>query len=432
MKKRLFTALTGLFVPFFVAGSVVTSGAEVSALSKADSMAQWQSAFDKASELTLSHAHLAFAGYYNNEVKGGDAEQEMRLWKLIFQVAELKKDKNSVCENIAADELQNTLEVASSRQLLLDGLSRSRPQYKGSFSELHQGELWYQHWLRTWLQDDVSYEQLESIAMGELEDAALRRAKLASSALPTNLTEIAGTDTKAIVAAYRQRERLVYQNISQVLGFDFRVEDVNIVKSDFPKSFPAPGIYNPDTRSFIYHLHGDTLPVKQMDWLFLHEAVPGHHLFSLIPESQLKCPQFTGLPGATVFTEGWAAYMENLGQELGLYQDRSSIEYALDWQELRAVRVLLDIGIHAKGWSDEQAIALWMEHIPEQKGIMLREINRIRRWPVQVSTYVYGKAMIKNKIAQLKSDDPDKTLADIHRDILSHANFSIRALKFIQ
>ena len=379
-------------------------------------------------QLSLHRTEMDFSNYFKRLKNDNVGRQSALVNKLSRQVATLSDTAHNYCDKVALDTFEFDLQLADTRLRLVAQLDASSPYYQGSFSTLHNGDQWYAHWLQSWLHSDVSLQQLETIAFSELSDASARRILLEQGELGENHIELDGDDRQAIIAAFKQREKTVYQHSGRVLGTAFKATDVNITKSTLPKSFPAPGIYDDSTQSFIYHLHGDTLPVKQMDWLFLHEAVPGHHFFRQYARNSVKCPSYKGRQGTTLFTEGWAAYVETLGHELGLYTDRTSAEYALDWQELRAVRVLLDIGIHAKGWDDDRARKVWMKHIPDQQHIMQREIDRIRRWPVQVITYVYGKAMIMQTIAEIQSRSPDTTLAQIHNDILSLSNFSLRAL----
>ena len=385
----------------------------------------------QASKLSLHRTEMEFADYFK-QLKNSRFKQQSKLVEnLSAQLVSVSDSSISWCDKVALDNIQYTLQLANSRLELLGRLPATSPDYQGSFSKLYEGDKWYAHWLQSWLHADVTVAELEAIALSELADAKARRAQLSSSELSGSFIELDGDDNAAIVSAYRQREQTVYQRSEQVFGVTFAAKAVNITKSNLPKSFPAPGIYDPATQAFIYHLHGDTLPVKQMDWLFLHEAVPGHHFFSEYAQHAVICPSYKIRQGTTLFTEGWAAYVETLGHQLGLFTDRTSAEYALDWQELRAVRVLIDIGIHTQGWDDSKAQDLWMSHIPEQKDIMVREINRIRRWPVQVITYVYGKAKIMQTIAEIMSRSPETSLADIHRDILNISNFSLRAMDYI-
>ena len=119
------------------------------------------------------------------------------------------------------------------------------------------------------------------------------------------------------------------------------------------------------------------------------------------------------MPLPFVSTEGWAAYVELLGEELGVFNHPHSRLYASEWRVLRALRVLIDIGLHYDGWSEQQAQQLWMQYLPEQPDIMLREIKRIQNWPVQVITYVYGKYRIEQALAQIRNTFPQLTEKDI-------------------
>ncbi|MDF2177482.1 DUF885 family protein [Aliiglaciecola sp. CAU 1673] len=380
--------------------------------------------------LNIHRVELDFAAILQQQASTDQSHQQRLLATLSKQFGESVQQSSTLsqCETLATSEIRFVLALAQSRLQLLDALPSSSVQYKGSFSQFVDGNNWYRHWLRSWLHADVPLDELESIALSELDDARRKREQLAESDLPEDHSVIKGDDADSIVRAFKQREVTVYQHLPQVLATAYQAPKVTIVKSGLPKDFPAPGIYNAATQQFIYHLHDDNLPAKHLDWLFLHEGVPGHHYQSQFLQNNAQCPDFLGLQGALVFAEGWAAYIETLGSELGLFIDQSSAHYALDWQALRAVRVLIDIGIHAKGWDNERAEKEWLTHIPEQKSVMAREINRIRRWPAQVITYVYGKAMILQTIDIMQQRYPDKSLADIHQEILSLSNFSLKAL----
>jgi len=120
----------------------------------------------------------------------------------------------------------------------------------------------------------------------------------------------------------------------------------------------------------------------------------------------------------SVYLEGWAAYVEELGEEMGLYRTLYDLMGKHEWNLVRSVRVVLDVGLNYKGWSDEKALAFWKTNINNQEDIAMREINRMRRWPVQVITYKYGAARIleKRRAAKLKGGF---NLKDFHQEILS-------------
>lgn len=379
------------------------------------------------SKLNIVRPQLDFAPMWQTISQRQAPIKHENISVISKKIQQLNEQSGSLtfCQQARLTDIEFQLSLQQEKAELIKTLPSPVPTYQGSFFNLPNGRAWYLHWIKYWLQTDVTIEELQTIAKSELVDAAKRKASLANVNLPVNNQYFSSDEKTKIIEAFKLRERKVYQNLPTFIAGDYKASAINIVESNLPKSFPAPGIYNPSNQSFIYHLQSESLPKAHMDWLFLHEAVPGHHYQSQWAINNAKC---SGRAASYTFTEGWAAYTELFGQELGLFSDKSSINYALDWQALRAVRVLIDIGIHYFGWSDEQARSLWLEYIPEQQAIMQREIDRIRNWPVQVITYVYGKAMIQQAVKQIELIQPKATLPEVHANILSLSNLSLKVL----
>ena len=354
-------------------------------------------------------------------------EKLTRLEKRLqaFATSEASTD---VCQHLITAEMAFTTKRAIERQALLATLPTDRPAFTGSFTALPDGRNWYLHWIKSWLQSDVTISELEAIAGKELQAVHHARIQLAKMNLPENETLLDKDDHNGIVTQFRKREAIIKGALPRVIASPFLPDPVQIIRSTMPADFPAPGYYNPMTDQFGYHLHGHSFPIKHMDWLFLHEAIPGHHYQSQYVENHAKCPQAYFLNTPTTVMEGWATYAESLGAQLGLLQDASSRAYLLDWKALRAVRVLLDIGIHYHGWSEKDAAKVWMQYIPEQAAIMQREIGRIRRWPVQVITYTYGLVRIQQAVAIMQKNNTAMTLASINKEILSLSNLSLTSI----
>jgi uncharacterized protein (DUF885 family) len=137
-------------------------------------------------------------------------------------------------------------------------------------------------------------------------------------------------------------------------------------------------------------------PIWGMETLVAHEAVPGHHL-QIARATELRgLPPFRrGSFGYTAFTEGWALYAETLGFDLGLYTDPYSKFGHLQWQAFRAARLVTDTGIHALGWSRQQAIDFMVERTGVEREFVESEVDRYTSTPAQALTYTIGKLKIQ-------------------------------------
>ena len=138
--------------------------------------------------------------------------------------------------------------------------------------------------------------------------------------------------------------------------------------------------------------------------LFLHEAIPGHHFQISLQQENRSLPDFRRFNWFGAYGEGWALYCESLGKELGLYQDPYQYLGMLNNEMHRAIRLVVDTGLHSKGWSREQAIQYSLEN--EAAGIesITAEIERYMAIPGQALSYKIGqlKIMELRRKAELK------------------------------
>jgi uncharacterized protein (DUF885 family) len=172
-------------------------------------------------------------------------------------------------------------------------------------------------------------------------------------------------------------------------------------------------------------------PEKQVRYdkqaLVLHEAVPGHIFQGSLARSQQSLPEFRKFYGNSAYGEGWALYAESLGVQLGLYRDPYSRYGRLASERFRAVRLVVDTGIHAMGWTRDQAIEYFHAHAPE---ISLAEVDRYISWPGQALAYKTGQL----KILELRKEAEQKLgvkfdIRDFHDAVLRDGTLPLELLQ---
>ena len=151
-------------------------------------------------------------------------------------------------------------------------------------------------------------------------------------------------------------------------------------------------------------------PKYEMEVLSVHEAVPGHHLQIALQMELEDVPEFRKYIDFTAFTEGWGLYSESLGYEMGLYKDPYSRFGALTYDMWRAVRLVVDTGMHYRGWTRQQSLDFFMDNAAKTETDIVNEIDRYISWPGQALAYKIGQLKmleLRRKCEQTLGDDFD-------------------------
>lgn len=186
------------------------------------------------------------------------------------------------------------------------------------------------------------------------------------------------------------------------------------------------------TRAGTYWINTTKLesrPLYELESLTLHEAVPGHHL-QIALSQELDLPEFRRFGGFTAFTEGWGLYSERLGMEVGFYATPETNFGRLSYEMWRACRLVVDTGMHAKGWTRQEAIDFMLENTGLSEVNIIREVDRYITWPGQALAYKIGELKIRElreRAEERLGDDFDVRL--FHDAVLGNGALPLSVLE---
>jgi len=171
-------------------------------------------------------------------------------------------------------------------------------------------------------------------------------------------------------------------------------------------------------------------PKYEIPVLSVHEAVPGHHHQISLAQEMENVPNFRKYLSITAFVEGWGLYSEQLGESMGIYDDPYDKFGQLTYDMWRAVRLVVDTGMHYKGWSRDDAVNLFLENTAKTEQDINNEVDRYIAWPGQALAYKIGQLKImelRDKSKEALGEDFD--IKDFHDHILSFGSIPLSILE---
>lgn len=205
----------------------------------------------------------------------------------------------------------------------------------------------------------------------------------------------------------------------------------------FREKFQAGGSYQsgpPDgSKPGIFYFNAYDLPsrpITQNVTLYLHEGAPGHHFQISLAQENESLPAFMRFGGNTAYVEGWALYAETLGFEMGLYEDPVAWYGTLDDEMFRAIRLVVDTGIHAKGWSRQKAIDYMLANSSKGVTDATAEIDRYIAIPSQALAYKVGALKIQQLRAKSETALGDAfDIKEFHAEVLNTGALPLEQLE---
>ena len=314
---------------------------------------------------------------------------------------------------------------------------------------LPNGEAWYAYNARSSTTTDLTPAQIHQIGLDEVEriHGLIQTEVMDKVGFEGSLQEFfefMKTDPRfqfeseaALLEHYRGLEAKVNAGVPALFSLtpkaDFEIRPVE----PFRAQSAAGGSYmrpsEDGTRPGVFYVNTYDLPTRQT-WdaedLFLHEAIPGHHFQIALQQELTGLPMFRRFGGETAFTEGWGLYAESLGKELGVYTDPYSYFGYLQNELWRAIRLVVDTGLHSRGWTREQVIAYMLENSATAETPAISETERYMAIPGQALAYKIGELKIqalRDRAEAELGDDFD--IRAFHAEVLKDGSVPLEILE---
>ncbi|MGA2886972.1 MAG: DUF885 domain-containing protein [Terracidiphilus sp.] len=289
---------------------------------------------------------------------------------------------------------------------------------------LPDGAKYYAFSIRRSTTTDLTAEQIHQIGLDEVkrdetEILAIAQklgfADLASfrASLKTN-PKLKATSPEALLADYRSYLTPMQAKLPQLFGRLPKAPFEVAAVPDYLEKNSAPAYYEPGTpdgsrpgRLRIDTYNATDRNLYSVEVIAYHEGLPGHHLQFSIAQELTDVPTFRKFQSYTAFQEGWGLYSERLGKDVGFYQDPYSDYGRLEADTWRAIRLVIDTGVHSQHWSRQQMVDYFHDHSAIDETSIQAEVDRYIAWPGQAVAYKIGQL----KILELR-DRAKKALGD--------------------
>jgi uncharacterized protein (DUF885 family) len=244
------------------------------------------------------------------------------------------------------------------------------------------------------------------------------------------------TDPQQVIDNFNSIKERINMTLNQVFELkpkaDFVVRRTEAFREASASAEYVPGTKDASRAGIFYVPIPDVKKYNKFtaEALFLHEAIPGHHYQLSLQQENTELPEFLHPESMGVFVEGWALYAESLGTELGLYKDPIQYFGMLSMEMHRAIRLVVDTGIHSKGWTREQAIQYSLDNEADSEESVIAEIERYMATPGQALSYKIGQLKIRELRTKAESKLGDTfSITEFHNQVLNSGSLPLVLLE---
>ena len=377
-----------------------------------------------------------------------DNSEESPFFKVFIDIPENIQDRETI-QSMARDVIKSKVIPAYYKLndfFTEEYLPASRTTY--GVLDLPNGFEWYENLARYHTTTDLTPDEIHEIGLSEVERIRSEMQEVIDSlefdGSFNDFLTFLRTDSQFY---YETEDELLEAYLATSKKIDPEMVSLFKVLPRTPYGIkPIPMESAPDTttayymrpaadgsRAGYYYVNlyrPEVRPKYEIEVLSVHEAVPGHHLQIALAMELEGIPNFRKYSGYTAYVEGWGLYSESLGYDIGLYSDPYSRFGALTYDMWRAVRLVVDTGMHYKGWTRQEAIDFFTANAAKTEQDIINEIDRYLVMPGQALAYKIGQLKIlelKNKAKKQLGDDFD--IKEFHHAVLSQGALPLAVLE---
>jgi len=324
-----------------------------------------------------------------------------------ISTAEQARIKNETLAAITKDVLPAYARFARFLEVAYIPAGRTDP----GISSLPDGAKYYQYLLHRTTTTNLTADQIHEIGLDEVkkdeaemlaiaQKLGFKDLKTFQASLKSN-PKLKATSREQLLDAYRGYLGPMQAKLPQLFGHLPKAPFEVVPVPDFLEKTSAPAYYQGGTpdgsrpgRLFIDTYNPTDRDLYQVEEIAYHEGLPGHHLQISIAQEQQGVPDFRKFGGYSAFAEGWGLYSERLGKDIGLYQDPYSDYGRLQGDIWRAIRLVVDTGVHSKHWTRQQMVDYFHDHSAIDETSIQAEVDRYIAWPGQATAYKIGQLKI--------------------------------------